>query len=118
VALLAFIKYLVLSRPQFLAYSKLFQRHLVLIQIICVLSYFQEGKSLQESIKKISENLTKLREEINRTQQHLLKSVSFVGPIKQFFYLVLDVKYDSMSGVWNVLQRENSRLIACGLKLI
>jgi len=36
VALLAFIKYLVLSTPQFLAYSKLFQRHLVLIQIICV----------------------------------------------------------------------------------
>ena len=45
-------------------------------------SYFQDGKSLQASIKEISENLTKLREEINRTQLHLLINVSFVGPIK------------------------------------
>ena len=54
--------------------------------IICVFyAYFQERKSLQESIKKISENLTKLREEINRTQRHLLKNVSFVGPIEAMF---------------------------------
>ena len=49
------------------------------MQIIYIFnaSYFQERKSLQESIKILSENLTKLKEEINRTQRHLLKNVSF-----------------------------------------
>ena len=64
---------------------------------------FQEGKSLHESIQKVSENLTKLREEINRTQRHMLRNVSFVEPLKQLFLFSDLSEYDSMTSTWNVL---------------
>lgn len=45
--------------------------------------YFQEEKLLYESVKKIAENLTQLRKEINKTQQDMINNVRSVCQIFQ-----------------------------------
>lgn len=66
---------------------------------------------LLESIKKISENLTKLREEINRTQRHLLKNVSFGGGAHIANFDVTKTPLcrhiPSMTSTWDVFLEDN-----------
>ncbi len=49
----------------------------VLIKVTSVFHafYFQEEKVLHESVKKIADNLTQPRKEINRTQQDMINNV-------------------------------------------
>ena len=66
-----------------------------LITNIChLLSNFQEGNLVHESMRKISENLTKLREEIKRTQQDVIKNVSFLVDIMFFFNVNLKERFN------------------------